>query len=126
LSEEERAAEVLEAEARWARAHLEGDAEALARLMHRDYAMISPDGRVVDRDEALSSYRSGDRRWDLAESDQHTVKLYGDTAVVIGRWRARGVNDRAPFDYSARYASVWVRESGAWRIVSDQSTEITG
>jgi len=119
-------AEVLEAEARWTRAHLEGDVEAMARLMHRDYAIISPDGRVVDRDEALESYRGGGRRWDLAESDQHTVKVYGDTAVVIGRWRARGVNEGLSFDYSARYVSVWVRESGTWRIVSDQSTEITG
>lgn len=126
MTEEERVAEVLEAEAQWARAHLEGDEEALARMMHRDYALISTEGMLVGRDEALSSYRSGGRHWDLAKSDQHTVKLYGETAVVIGRWRARGVNKGAPFDYSARYASVWVKESGAWRIVSDQSTEITG
>ena len=126
MSSEEKVAEVLEAEARWTRAHLECDGEALDRLMHSDYAIISPDGSVIGRDEALSTYKGGGRHWGLAESDQHTVKLYGDAAVVIGRWRAKGVNNGAPFDYSARYTSVWVKESGHWCIVSDQSTEITG
>jgi len=75
-------AEVLEAEARWTRAHLEGDVEAIARLMHRDYAIISPtEGGGQRRGPGI--LQGGGRRWDLAESDQHTVKVYGDMAVVI-------------------------------------------
>ncbi|MCH7663227.1 MAG: nuclear transport factor 2 family protein [Chloroflexi bacterium] len=52
------------------------------------------------------------------------INVYGQTAVVVGRWRAKGVNEGVPFDYAARYVSVWVKNAGAWRIVSDQSTEI--
>jgi ketosteroid isomerase-like protein len=110
LSREKKVAEVLEAEAQWTRAHLEGDVEAIDHLMHRDYTIISPGGRVVARGEAPSSYVGGGRRWDFAESDQHTVKIYGETAVVTGRWRARGMNNGEPFDYSARYTSLWVKE----------------
>ena len=52
------------------------------------------------------------------------VRVYGNTAVVVGRWRARGENAGRSFDYQARFVSVWVRRDGEWRMVSDQSTPI--
>jgi len=52
------------------------------------------------------------------------VRVYGDVAVVVGRWRARGTNAGRAFDYAARYGAVWVRHEGEWRMVSDQSTPI--
>ncbi len=57
--------------------------------------------------------------------DEHEVRIYGNTAVVVGRWQARGTNAGRIFDYSARYVAVWVKLDGEWRMVSDQSTRIT-
>ncbi len=79
----------------------------------------------MSKGQVLASFRSGERYWSKAHSDEHHVSIYGDTAVVIGRWWARGVNAGQPFDYAARYVSVWVRHDGGWRMVSDQSTPIT-
>ncbi|MBN2336251.1 nuclear transport factor 2 family protein [Candidatus Bathyarchaeota archaeon] len=87
--------------------------------------MIRPDGSVFGKAEALRDYQPRVRYWELAESDDYRIRVYGDTAVVIGRWTARGVNRGERFDYQARYTSVWVREGGFWRMVSDQSTEIS-
>lgn len=117
--------EVLEAERRWAKAHLETDVGLIDALMHTDYSIIKPDGSVWDRETALASYVPGMRTWSEAGSYDHIVNIYGDTALVIGVWKAKGVNNGTPFDYSARYTSLWVRENGQLRIVSDQSTEIT-
>ena len=75
-------------------------------------------------EQVLESSRSGGRGWDEARSDDHDFRIYGNTAVVIGRWRARGINAGQPFDYAARYVSVWVKSEGEWRMVSDQSTPI--
>ena len=61
----------------------------------------------------------------MAHSDEHDVCVYGNAAVVVGRWRARGVNAGEPFDYAARYVSVWVKSDGGWRMASDQLTPIT-
>lgn len=117
-------AEVLATEADWTRAHLELDLETIARIMGPDYAQITPSGAVIGRAQALASYRSGERKWESAASDQLDVRLHGDTAVVIGRWRARGVNHGVRFDYTARFGCVYVRRQGVWQIVFDQSTEI--
>ncbi len=118
--------EVLGAEREWLEAHRRLDVPALDRLMAPDYAQIDASGRVVGREEVLASFRSGERDWEEAHSDEHRVRLYGDddVAVVVGRWRARGTNAGRAFDYAARYVAVWARQGGRWRVVSDQATPI--
>lgn len=117
--------QVLRAEREWLLAHLRLDVQALDRLMAPEYIQIDAGGRAVSKEKVLESFRSGGRGWDEAHSDDHDVRIYGNTAVVIGRWRARGINAGQPFDYAARYVSVWVKSDGEWRMVSDQSTPIT-
>ncbi len=117
--------QVLRAEREWLLAHLRLDLQALDRLMAPEYSQIDDRGRIVSKEQVLESFRSGGRGWEEAHSDEHDVRIYGDTAVVIGRWRARGINAGQPFDYAARYVSVWVESDGKWRMVSDQSTPIT-
>ena len=122
----ERAVErVLRAEREWLLAHLRLDAQALDRPMAPEYAQIDDRGRIISKEQVLASLRSGERGWEEAHSDEHDVRVYGNTAVVVGRWRARGVNAGEPFDYAARYVSVWVEHDGEWRMVSDQATPLT-
>ena len=116
--------EVLRAEREWLSAHLRCDVSELERLMAPDYVQIDASGRVVGREEVLASFRSGERKWDEAHSDDHRVRVYGEVAVVVGRWRARGTNAGRAFDYAARYVAVWAQHEGVWRMVSDQATPI--
>ena len=90
--------------------------------MASDYVQIDGSGRIVDKEEVLASFRSGERNWAEAHSDDHRVRVYGDVAVVVGRWRTRGTNAGKAFDYAARYVAVWARHEGEWRMVSDQAT----
>jgi len=115
---------VMAAERELADAHLRLDLEVFDRLLHPDYALIQPGGRVEGKEETLASLRTGDRRWQVARSDAFDVRLYGNTAVVVGRWRGKGVNAGTPFDYTARFLSVWVKEGDRWRNVAAQATAI--
>ena len=116
--------EVLVIEEAWTKAHLNTDKNAIDRLMHPDYVIIKPDGSVWNKKTALASYIPGKRDWTEAVSSEYIVRIYGDTAIVIGLWRARGVNNGEHFDYKARYTSIWVKDDDELRIVSDQITEI--
>lgn len=122
----ERIEEVLEAERRWVEAHRRLDVAALDRLMAEGYKHIRADGTVVGKEEDLASYQTGDRYWEFAESDEYDVQLYGRMAVLIGRWRARGVNAGQRFDYAARFISVYVKRDGRWQMVAAQSTPLAG
>lgn len=117
--------EVLAAELAWAAAFRTLDIDALDALMADDYTIIQPGGAVVNKAETLASLRSDQRHWETALSDEHDIRVYGDTAVVTGRWVGKGVNHGVAFDYQARYLGVWVRRAGCWQMVADLSTEIS-
>lgn len=116
--------EVMAVEHEWTQAHLRGDVATIARLMAEDYLKIESDGSVSDRAVTLAKYTPETRYWDKAEGDEYNVRIYGDTALVIGRWTARGMNNGARFDYAARFMSVYVKRDGRWQMVAEQSTEI--
>ena len=116
--------EVAQAEHALAEAHLSMDLDAIDNLLHADYEIIQPSGKVETKAEILASYRSDKRYWSVAKTDQLDIRFYGETAVVIGRWQARGKNGEAPFDYSSRFLSIWIKADGQWKNVAFQSTEI--
>lgn len=127
MSEDQDHAAVIAAEHRLAAAHVTMDLAVFDELFHPDYVILQPGGRVETKVDVLRSYASGSRHWEIATVDQMDVRLYGETALVIGRWRGKGTNGDVHFDYSARFSSVWLRNAaGQWQNVVSQSTEIAG
>ena len=120
----DRLQDVVEAERRLAAAHLNKDLNVIDRLLHPDYFILQPDGHVETKAQVLDSLSSADRYWDIAEVDDLDVRIYADTAVVVGRWRAKGVHGEEFFNYSARFLSVWIMDQGRWQNIAYQSTEI--
>lgn len=123
---DERQLEVIEVERRWARAHQELDLKTIDSVLAEDYVQIKADGSRVDKGAALASYRSGDRRWEIAESDELEVRIYGEAALVIGRWRGKGVNHGEPFDYDARFISLYIYHDDGWKLTAEMSAPLPG
>jgi ketosteroid isomerase-like protein len=115
---------VIQAEEALAAAHLSLDLATIDRLLHPDYVIIQPGGTIEDKAVTLASLHTDQRHWEIAQSDQLDVRLYGETAVVVGRWRGKGQNGAEPFDYQARFLSVWVREKDLWRNVAYEAAPI--
>jgi ketosteroid isomerase-like protein len=111
--------EVIATERRWVNAHLELDLDTLASILSDGYRQIQVDGSVIGKDELIASYGSGGRKWEVAESDEYDVRVYGETAVLIGRWRGVGENVGERFDYRARFLAVYALEGGSWKLVAD-------
>src|SRR5262245_23455580 len=107
-NDEEKIQQVIQAERAWLHAHLSLDLALLDCLMADEYTQVNSRGGLVHKQEALASLRGGNRHWDAAESDEYQARIYGDMAVVYGRWQASGVNAGTAFDYAARYVSVWI------------------
>ncbi len=115
---------IIQAEQALAAAHLTLDLATLDCLLHPNYVIVQPDGTIETKADTLASLQTGDRHWELAESDELIVHLHGDTAVVTGRWRGRGRNGAVIFDYQARFLSTWVQSAKGWRNVAYMATEI--
>ena len=115
---------VAQAERKLAEAHLQLDLKTIDHLLHPDYVIIQPGGKVETKAEVLASYQTGTRRWNSAQSDQLDIRPYGHMAIVVGRWRASGQYGAERFDYAARFLSIWVKQDGRWQNIGYQATEI--
>lgn len=115
---------IIQAEEALAEAHVTMDIETISQLLHQDYVIVQPGGKIETKADVLVSYQTGNRHWDIAQVDQLDVKIYENMARVIGLWRGVGTNNSKAFDYQARFISIWVREDERWRNISYSSAEI--
>lgn len=108
----------------WDRAMVSNDAEAIELFMAPDWTIIGPDGTLGDRAGFLESVRSGELSHDVMETHDPSIRVYGDTAVVIARGVSGGRYRGAPFHLSERVSCVFVREQGRWRCVLTHLSEV--
>lgn len=109
---------IINAEQALAKAHLKMDIDSIDALLHKDYTIVQPGGKIETKQDVLDSYKSGLRHWDNAELDELDVKIYGNMAKVTGLWKATGTNNGKTFDYQARFISIWIKEDDSWQNIS--------
>lgn len=116
--------ELMKANQEYDEALVRGDAETLDRIYSDEFIYTTPDGEVRDKARQLAFTRAGDLRLESGRSDDVRVRVYGDTAVMTGRFTAKGkFRDRA-IDIRERYTAVWVKGRGRWRLVAEQGNLI--
>lgn len=98
----------------------EAAAEFYERVLADEVLMLLPGGLVIDdRAAVIDSMRGAP--WDAYElSDERVLTLGDDGAVVAYRATA----SRAGSDYTALFASTYVRARGAWRLALHQQTPV--
>jgi ketosteroid isomerase-like protein len=75
---------VLDLVEEWVAAELRGDAEALDGMLAGDFVGVGPRGFVLDREQWLGRYRSGQLRNTAFALRDPAVRDYGAAAVVVG------------------------------------------
>ena len=115
---------VLEAhEERLRQAIVGADTAVLAALWAPEYLSTSAVGHTSTRDESLMAYGGGLVRVDSAEVSDLDIRVYGNTAVVLGLQRWGGQAAGRPFSGLARFQHVWLRQrDGSWQLVASQLT----
>jgi ketosteroid isomerase-like protein len=69
---------------RWAEAERYGDVAALDALIRDDFVAVGPLGFVLDKQQWLGARRSGALKSTSFEWEASNVRVFGDTAVVVG------------------------------------------
>jgi len=101
-------------ENRYITAMVEANRADLEKLLAPDYLSVAATGDVFDRAQTLGFYRPGELRG--ASAAEMKVRVYGVTAVVIGRYDQ---TDKAGALWSGRFTDVWVRAGNSWQLVSE-------
>ena len=122
-AEADRAA-ILAVERDWNRAVAEKDFAALERIIAPDFVLIWADGSVANRDQMLANARAN--QWVIKpfETEEVLVRLYGDVAVVTGRFTQTASLGERTVTNTFRYTDVYRRSGGTWIAVSAQATVV--
>ena len=78
--------EVMEAKRQYDEAQLKNDSEWFERMFAADYLAVLTDGSTLTKARAVQELRSREITWDWVKAEDAHVRVYGDTAVVTGRF----------------------------------------
>jgi hypothetical protein len=102
-----------------------GDVAVLDRILGDDFLLIDVmTGSEVKKTDLLAVLKSGQFKFGAIKLVESRVRLYGITAVIIGRTHMNGRFGETPFTASSRYTHVFVKEQSQWRLVSAQGTQV--
>jgi ketosteroid isomerase-like protein len=101
------------------------DAGALKRYLSEGWKIVSGDGQVITRARFLDVIASGDLKHDTMSSQDQTIELYGDTALVTGRAQSGGRYKGVEFHTDEIGTDVLVKVHDRWVCVFTQLTTVT-
>jgi len=98
---------------------LEGkDTKALDMLLANTMVSVDIDGSVMTKSEFLASIKAPDYQPSQAVTEQSSVQMYGDAAVVVGVFRVKGIEKGRPYVHRERFVDTWIKINGTWQCVA--------
>jgi ketosteroid isomerase-like protein len=111
-------------EIKWDAANLRGDATALDSLFADSFIMTDSDGVVRSKAEVVGELKAGRIRYTAAKSDELRIILYGDAAVVSGRWTGTFTHNGKTTKLRERFTNFYARIKGEWHCVASHGSSL--
>lgn len=99
-----------------------GDYDGLAALLADDLVYTHSNARVDTKESYLAPLRAGSTRYLEFTPGELSVRVYGHTAVIVGRAQTRALVSGEQRRNDLRFTDVWVQRDGRWQLVAWQAT----
>jgi hypothetical protein len=117
-------AEIKRLEDRRVQALIDGDYDALDKLLGDGLVYTHSNGQADTRAEYIAQCKKGVFKYLKVERPAENIQVYSDTAVVTGRVQMDVIVDGKPKLLNVRYTDVWIKGAKGWQMVVWQSTSI--
>ena len=115
---------ILALESAWNLAEEEKNVSALDQMLATTFVYTEFDGSFSDKPQFLQGIKSSGIHSDQITNQDVLVSLYGDSAVVIGIFKEKGIENGKAFARRGRFTDTWVKQNGIWLCVASQATLI--
>jgi ketosteroid isomerase-like protein len=116
---------ILALENAWNRAEESKDVKALDGLLASTLVYVDYDGTLMDKAKFIASVKAPSLHPEQIVNESMTAYVYGDSAVVTGIYREKGVRNGKAYSRRGRFTDAWVNQSGTWVCAASQSTLIS-
>src|SRR6059058_961631 len=115
-----------ELETAWSQAEMVADTDTLEAISTSDFMLVGPFGFVLDKQQWLERYRSGDLVTGSLSLEDPAIRVYGEAAVTIARHIQRASYKGQPADGQFRTTHIAVRVDRRWLLAGIHLSPIGG
>jgi hypothetical protein len=101
-----------------------GDPMWFEQNLADDYVLITPSGTPRTKRDVISELATPGMKMDPFDTIEVQVRLYGESAVVVGRMLQRFTLGRVRYANDLRYTDVYVKKKGRWLLVSGHASNV--
>jgi ketosteroid isomerase-like protein len=115
---------IIALEKAWNQAYKLGDTRALEQILDDRIVLISDDGSIQSKAEFLASVQPAKSQEQQVAPESMNVRVFGNTAIATGVFRAKGVEAGKPYVRRERFVDTWVDKGGKWSCVATNATPV--
>jgi ketosteroid isomerase-like protein len=116
--------EILRVEAELLHAWETGDAATLRRDLDPAFTLVDSKGNITDFAANVAEVEKRDPVYTVFRNRDQVVRVYDDSAIVIGITRVEGSAGGAEFKAEFRFTDTWVKRDGHWKLVASHATRL--
>jgi ketosteroid isomerase-like protein len=109
-------------ESAWNLAEEEKNISALDQMLATTFVYTEFDGSFSDKAQFLKTVKTSAPTSDQITNQEVAVALYGNTAVVTGIFKEKGIENGKPFTRRGRFTDTWLNQNGVWLCIASQAT----
>jgi len=106
----------------WNEAQVNRDARALDAMIGAAFVNTEYDGEVSDKTKFLNDIKDPHFNISSLTIQDLKVSMYGDSAVVVGIYHAKGTYQSKPYEHFGRFTDTWVFTEGRWQCVASHTS----
>ena len=110
-------------EHQWTEAFKNRDKDALNRILDDRFFFTDDKGQVFSKTQYIDAAIQA-IKVESYSLDDMTVRVFGDAAVVAGRWAGKLTIDGKDASGAFRYTDTFVKRLGRWRVIASQETRV--
>lgn len=109
----------------WDRAIIAKDLTGIAQNISESFRHIDSQGNMSSKSEFIAAITSEKLVIFPYKPENVEIRFYGGVALVTGTTQLYGTYNGMPFSTHYRYTDTYADESGVWRVINVQTTEIS-
>jgi ketosteroid isomerase-like protein len=115
---------ILALELAWDQAQEHGDIRALSAIFDNSLVFVDYDGKILTKAQYLDRVKLDSSHLQQIVTESMNVQMFGNTAIVVGTYRAKGVENAKPYLRRRRFIDVWMLRGEHWICVAAQATPV--
>ncbi len=103
---------------------LDGDLEALAKVVGEDMIYVSSFGKAHTRAEVIAAFQSGAMKIERMDSYDISTRIYGNIGILIYQADTKMTNGDVIVEGVTRSTTIYEMRNGHWLMISQHQSPV--